>query len=100
LLTDNLIRSGLWFLLDGLGRFGGGDKMIAYKFYVRDEVNVYQLIGILPERRKHPERITPESVTHWGKEVLGGDVNPNNIFYITTTVDENTGDIYSSSPVF
>jgi predicted HAD superfamily hydrolase len=87
-------------LLDGLGRFGGGDRMIAYKFYMRDETNVYQLIGILPERRKNPERITPESVIHWGNEVLSDDVNPNNIFYITTTVDENTGEIYSSPSVF
>jgi hypothetical protein len=87
-------------LLDGLGRFGKGDRMIAYKFYMRDETNVDQLIGILPERRKNPKRITLESIINWAKEILGDDVNLNNIFYITKTVDENTGEIYSSPSVF
>jgi hypothetical protein len=87
-------------LLDGLGRFGGLDRMIAYELYLRDEANVFQLIGILPERRKNPERITPESIINWGKEILGDDVNLNNILYITKTVDEKTGEIYSSPSVF
>ena len=73
--------------------------MMAYELYLRDEANILQLIGILPERRKTPERITPKSIINWGKEILGDDVNPNNILYIIKTVDEKTEQIYSSPSV-
>jgi hypothetical protein len=73
--------------------------MIAYEFYMRDQTNGRQLIGILPERRKTPERITPESIINWGKEMLGGDMNLDDIFYVTTTIDEKTGEIHSSPSV-
>ncbi len=36
--------------------------MMAYEFYWLDEAGVYQMIGVPPERRKHPERITQDSV--------------------------------------
>jgi hypothetical protein len=36
--------------------------MVAYEFYVYDEMEESQSIGILPERRKDPLRITQESV--------------------------------------
>ena len=75
-----------------------GIEMVAYEFYLRNETNEVQLVGILPERRKSPERISPESILRWGKEVLGNDVNPNDIFYVTMTVDENGGGISSGSP--
>ena len=74
--------------------------MIAYEFYMRDQTNGRQLIGILPERRKTPERITPESIINWGKEMLGDDVNLDDIFYVTTTIDEETGEIHSFPSVF
>jgi hypothetical protein len=72
--------------------------MVAYEFYLRNEMNEVQLVGILPERRKDPERISPESILKWGKEVLGDDVSPKDIFYVTMTVDENGGGISSQSP--
>ena len=65
--------------------------MVAYELYKRDKTNLHELIGILPERRKTPERITPESIINWGKEILGDDVN--NIFYITKTIYENIEEI-------
>jgi hypothetical protein len=40
--------------------------MVAYEFYWRDEKGKEHLIGILPERRKNPERITEESIFNWG----------------------------------
>ncbi len=40
--------------------------MIAYEFYLRNEEGD-KLIGILPERRKDPKRITPESIMNWGR---------------------------------
>jgi hypothetical protein len=38
--------------------------MVAYEFYWLDPSGRYQIIGVLPERRKNPERITKESVMH------------------------------------
>ncbi|MEI9479063.1 MAG: hypothetical protein WCO26_21175 [Deltaproteobacteria bacterium] len=73
--------------------------MITYEFYMRDEANVYQLIGILPERRKSPERITPESIINWAKGQLGDDLDLDDILYIPTTVDENTEEIGLSPSV-
>jgi hypothetical protein len=47
--------------------------MIAYEFYLPDgnERLEGKLIGILPERRHDPKRITSESIMGWGKKVLG-----------------------------
>jgi hypothetical protein len=46
--------------------------MVAYEFYERDEKREAHLLGILPERRKKPERITAESVRRWGRQLKGG----------------------------
>jgi len=36
-------------------------SMVAYEFYWRDDTEGVHFIGILPERRKRPERITQKS---------------------------------------
>ncbi len=36
--------------------------MEAYEFYCLDPKRGYQIIGVLPERRKNPARITQESI--------------------------------------
>jgi hypothetical protein len=41
--------------------------MVAYEFYWHDSEKGYQLIGVLPERRKNPARINQESVLNWAK---------------------------------
>jgi len=56
--------------------------MVAYKFYVIDEVEEFHSIGILPERREDPLRITQESIMNWGMTVAGDDVDVNNIYFI------------------
>ncbi len=62
--------------------------MVAYEFYLRDEGRGDQLIGILPERRKDPERITEASIMNWVKIVLGSEVNGNldNIYWIKVEI--------------
>jgi hypothetical protein len=60
--------------------------MVAYEFYWRDPEGRYQIIGVLPERRKNPMRITKESVMNWGKMLLG-DVDSKNIFFRRVTID-------------
>jgi hypothetical protein len=58
--------------------------MIAYEFYWHEKGKNDHLIGILPERRRNPERITKESIMKWVRMVLGDitDFNCNNIYFI------------------
>lgn len=74
--------------------------MIAYEFYWRDPIKGYQLIGVLPERRKKPERITQKSVMHWAEKFFGKRLGINNMFPIQVTRDERTGRIFRSTPSF
>jgi hypothetical protein len=60
--------------------------MVAYEFYLHDEMEESHSIGILPERRKDPLRITQESIIKWGKVVVGDDVGVNSIYFIQIEV--------------
>lgn len=68
--------------------------MIAYTFYWIDETEEAHFIGLLPERRKDPGRITQESIINFGKTILGDNANINNLLFIQVTLDEITGKIY------
>jgi len=48
--------------------------MVLYKFYVRDKDGEEHFLGILPERRNDPKRITDESVVNLSKTILGSKV--------------------------
>ena len=61
--------------------------MVAYEFYWRDPEGRYQIIGVLPERRKNPMRITMESLMNRGKMLLGNDVDSKNIFFKWITME-------------
>jgi len=74
--------------------------MIAYEFYWRDPIRGYQPIGVQPERRKNPERITKESVINLAKELVGDNVDVNDIFFIKITKDENSGEILHPNSVY
>jgi hypothetical protein len=58
--------------------------MVAYEFYWRDEIGKDHFIGLIPERRKKPERITPESVSKWVRTFLDdiADFDFNNVYII------------------
>lgn len=56
--------------------------MVVYKLYKHDQAEEPHLIGILPERRNDPERITEESVLNWGKEVAGESSDINNLYFV------------------
>jgi hypothetical protein len=66
--------------------------MLAYEFYWRDPIKGYQYIGTLPERRKNPARKTQESVMNWARQILGENIDLNDIFFITITIDKNSGE--------
>jgi hypothetical protein len=55
--------------------------MVAYEFYWRDEIGKEHFIGILPERRKNPERITEESILNWGWTVIGDNPDVTHIYF-------------------
>jgi hypothetical protein len=72
--------------------------MMAYEFYSRDEIKGHQLLGVLPERRKDPARITEESVLGWVEKVFGNKLSTKDIYFAQVTINENTGMIFRSAP--
>jgi hypothetical protein len=56
--------------------------MIAYEFYWHDETGQEHFIGILPERRNKPERITKESVLNWGRKIIGDKSEVSDIYFV------------------
>jgi hypothetical protein len=56
--------------------------MTAYEFYYRDEKGKEHFIGILPERRKDPKRITKESVLNWGRMVIGESSDVTDLYFV------------------
>jgi hypothetical protein len=74
--------------------------MIGYEFYLHDTVKGNELVGILPERRKDPARITQESVLHWAETVLGNGLSNKDIYFIKITINEDGGNIFPPTPSF
>lgn len=72
--------------------------MEAYEFYWLDPKGGYQIIGVLPERRKKPERVTKESIMRWGENIFGKDFNTKDIFFIQVTINEKTVRIFRPVP--
>ncbi len=60
--------------------------MVAYEFYWRNGEKKEHLIGILPERRKNPERITKESVLNWGWKVIGENLGVEDFYFVKVDV--------------
>jgi len=64
--------------------------MVAYEFYWLEPTGGYQIIGVLPERRKKPERVTQKSIMNWGEKIFGKELDTKDIFFIQVTIDEKT----------
>ncbi len=73
---------------------------MAYELYLYDELKGYELIGILPERRKDPKRITKESILKWGRMLLGDGADDKNIFFRQIKIDHMNGHIFEGNMVF
>ncbi len=56
--------------------------MVAYEFYWCDEKAKEHCIGILPERRKIPERITQKSILNWGWMVVGDNSDVKGVYFV------------------
>ncbi len=60
--------------------------MMAYEFYWLDDAEKAHFIGILPERRKKPERITEESILNWGKMAIGENTEVKEMYYVKVEI--------------
>jgi hypothetical protein len=72
--------------------------MVAYEIYWLDPTGGYQIIGVLPERRKNPERITQESIMNWRGRIFGKDLNTEDTFFIQVEIDEKTVRMFRPIP--
>ena len=73
-------------------------NMEAYEFYWLDPKGGYQIMGVLPERRKNPARVTEESIMRWGQTIFDKNLDPRDIFFIQVTVTENTCRVFRPIP--
>lgn len=69
-------------------------EMLAYEFYFRNKIKGDELIGILPERRKKPERVSHESVMKWAEIVFGEKLNISNIYFIPISLQKSAAGNY------
>ena len=60
--------------------------MVAYELYCRDKAGREHLLGILPERRANPERMTKHSVLNWGWRIVGNHSDIKHIYFIKVDV--------------
>jgi len=74
--------------------------MVAYQFYWYHPVRGYELVGVLPERRKNPERITPQSIMGWAEKILGDKLSTKDIYIIQVTINEYGGMVFPPTPDF
>ena len=72
--------------------------MVAYEYYWHDEIKGFELIGILPERRKDSDRVTQEAILGFGKKFWGNDMDNGNILFIRVNVDKTTGEVSRPKP--
>ena len=72
--------------------------MIAYAFYWLEEIDKVHFIGLLPERRKNPERITQESISSFARAILGDEADIDDLFFIEMKLDKSTGQILWPEP--
>ncbi len=74
--------------------------MVAYEFYWHDPVKGYELLGVLPERRKNPARMTKSSIINWGREVFGKSLDIRDVFILQLKIDKRTGKTFRHAPFF
>ena len=72
--------------------------MVAYEFYWLDPKGGYEIMGVLPERRKDSARITRESIKQWGKTIFNKNFYPKHIYILKVVMDEQTGEIVRPAP--
>jgi hypothetical protein len=72
--------------------------MLAYEFYFRNKIKGDELIGILPERRRKPERVTQESIMKWAKIVFSETLDVKNIYFVSISLERSMTGFYFPRP--
>jgi len=67
--------------------------MLVYELYTFDKKKGCELIGVLPERRKNPTRITKKSVIRWGRMLLNDAVDSKDIFFKPVAIESVADEI-------
>jgi hypothetical protein len=62
--------------------------MVGYQLYCWRDPKGYVLIGVLPERRNDPLRITKESVLNWGQKYFGIQLDLGDMYFIEVEINE------------
>ena len=92
--TDYYIQCSFWVLVlsvlldSGESLANKWSGMLAYQFYLRNEIKGYEFVGVLPERRRNIVRITDESIINWGRKNFGRDVRDEDIFIVKVDLEE------------
>jgi hypothetical protein len=76
----------------------GDETMVAYEYYWRDTSRGYELVGVLPERRKNTDRVTDKSIMGFGKKFWGDHADINDILFVRIRIDEKTGEVSRPKP--
>jgi hypothetical protein len=71
--------------------------LVAYEFYVYSKGNK-TLIGILPEKRKDPKRITQKSILRWGRMLVYDTADRRSLFYERVAINQYTGKFFRFVP--
>jgi hypothetical protein len=61
--------------------------MVGYNLYCWRDPKGYELIGVLPERRNDPLRITQESVLNWGQKYFTMQLRPDDLYFIEVEIN-------------
>jgi len=61
--------------------------MIGYELYCWRDPKGYELIGVLPERRNDPQRITKESVLNWGQKYFASQLDLDDVYFIEVEIN-------------
>ncbi len=61
--------------------------MTGYEIYCWRDPKGYELIGVLPERRKDPQRITKESVLNWGQKYFAIQLDPDDMYFMEVEIN-------------
>jgi len=64
--------------------------VIGYELYCWRDSKGYELIGVLPERRKNPQRLTKESVLNWGQKYFAIELNLDDMYFVEVEINEET----------
>jgi len=61
--------------------------MVGYELYCWRDPKGYELIGVLPERRNNPQRVTKESVLNWGQEYFGIHLDLDDMYFVEVEIN-------------